>query len=350
MADVTYNNIVSPRLANNLFENISDGVILVDSDGRINYVNSAAENIFDVKSEEVVDKGFREVFMRNKKNSDFNILMDNTMSKGLPSEKEYLEYRTESGKKTHLAVDVSLVAESHVFRRVPFKGMMILVEDETIKHQLKQQARDSAYIIAGLITCITVYLSLWSLFRFTLGRPYTNAFYTRLIEGISFILFLEVFFFTSIKFSEIGMVPNIPRIKKNTVETLLLTILGSSLLIISRGGQVFMELGGKDYFIGGTLSGFLSYAATAITQEFLARGVIQTSVKAVFQVKWQRPLAVLMTSLLFSLMHIPFGFAFMGAAFLLSLVLGIIFEVQEDIWGCFILHWVIGYIAMCLFF
>jgi membrane protease YdiL (CAAX protease family) len=49
-------------------------------------------------------------------------------------------------------------------------------------------------------------------------------------------------------------------------------------------------------------------------------------------------------------MHLPFGFYFMAGAFLLSIALGIIFERQRDIWGCTILHWGCGYLAMCLFF
>ena len=48
--------------------------------------------------------------------------------------------------------------------------------------------------------------------------------------------------------------------------------------------------------------------------------------------------------------NIPFGFYFMLGAFLLSCALGIIFERQRDIWGCTILHWACGYLAMCLFF
>ena len=350
MAEIQYQNILSPRLANNLFENMSDGVIVVDSKGVITYINSAGEHVFGVKLENIAGKLFTDVFAQNKKNKEFNALVENSMLNGVPTEKEQMEYRTVDGRKLNLSVDVSLVAEHHVFKKTPFKGMMVLVEDETVKFKLRRQEKDCAYIIAGLLTCITAYLSLWTLLRFTLRRPYSTDFYTTLIESISFILFLEIITCTSFRLRDIGLVFNFSRIKRNLIETLSIGLVASGLLVLLRGAQVFFEMGGKDYFIGGTMQGFFTYFITAFTQEFLARGVMQTSVKIVMQVKWQRPLSIFLTSLLFALMHIPFGFVFMCGAFFLSIGLGIVFDVQKDLWGCVLLHWVVGYLAMCLFF
>ena len=82
----------------------------------------------------------------------------------------------------------------------------------------------------------------------------------------------------------------------------------------------------------------------------MARGVIQTSLKYILQVKHQRGISVFTTSLLFMMMHLPFGFFFMVGAFALSVVLGFIYEEQEDLYGCALLHWGVGYLAMCLFY
>ena len=106
----------------------------------------------------------------------------------------------------------------------------------------------------------------------------------------------------------------------------------------------------KPYFIGGSFQGAYTYIFTAILQEFLSRGVIQTSVKALMQVKYQKFFSIFLTSLLFSLMHLPFDFPFMAAAFLLSITLGIVYEKQGNIWGCAFLHWSCGYLAMAMFF
>lgn len=68
------------------------------------------------------------------------------------------------------------------------------------------------------------------------------------------------------------------------------------------------------------------------------------------QVKYQKFFSIFLTSLLFSLMHLPFDFPFMAAAFLLSITLGIVYEKQGNIWGCAFLHWSCGYLAMAMFF
>ena len=56
------------------------------------------------------------------------------------------------------------------------------------------------------------------------------------------------------------------------------------------------------------MHGAYIYLFTAFFQEFLARGVIQTSVKSLMKVKYQKQISIFLTSLLFSLMHLPFGF------------------------------------------
>ena len=68
----TQNNRLTPVLSNNLvqsdgvtktqkqtiFENMSDGIITVTADGLINYVNSAATQIFDLSEESLVGQSF----------------------------------------------------------------------------------------------------------------------------------------------------------------------------------------------------------------------------------------------------------------------------------------------------
>ncbi len=336
-----------------VFDNMSDGVIMVNEDGIITYINSACAKIFHISAETAIQRSFAEIFLQNKRNRAFNKLFRSSMEKGQLTDKTTVKYSAPNAKETSfLTIDISLIQQENttIRRKEPFQGMIVLIEDVTDTQLLQQHDHDCAYIFSGLILCISIYLAAWSLCRFTLHIPLTTHDYTMMIEVITFVLFLEIAFCTSFSLKEIGLIPNIPRWRTNLKETLTTGVIACLVIVLAK---LVLSLAGfriKGYFIGGSLHGAYIYIFTAFIQEFLARGVIQKSVKSLLHVKYQKQLSIFLTSLLFSLMHLPFGFYFMLGAFLLSCALGVIFERQRDIWGCAVLHWSCGYLAMCLFF
>ena len=183
----TQNNRLTPVLSNNLvqsdgvtktqkqtiFENMSDGIITVTADGLINYVNSAATQIFDLSEESLVGQSFAETLLSSRKNKAFNRLFKKCSKKNCPSSKETVTYTTPEGQK-HLRITISLVKQSTGADSE--YGMLILVEDISDAENLKQHERDCALLFAGIVICITLYLSAWSLIRFTLHilLLYTN--------------------------------------------------------------------------------------------------------------------------------------------------------------------------------
>ncbi len=340
----------SARQNERIFENMSDGIMAINQNGQITYMNSACEQIFDTSLANLRQKSFEDAFLGNKKNKAFNKLFLASLRKNVIPEKTTVKYEQDA-KIQYLSVDISLIhEEGEINEEQDFPGMVVLFDDLTSKYRLKQHEHDFAYIFAGLIFCISIYLSIWSLLRFTLKLPLKTPFYTMMIEVMAFILFLEIIFLTSLSLKDIGLIPKISRIKKNLIETFFIALTGCAVLLLSKVIFTLMGIQIKSYFIGGSPEGAYTYLFTAFIQEFLARGVIQTSVKSLMQVKYQKQFGVLLTSLLFSLMHLPFGFIFMIGAFFLSIVLGYLFERQKDLWGCAFLHWSCGYLAMCLYF
>lgn len=347
----TSTSSLSPAQKEGIFENMSDGIMTVNHKGQISYMNSACEKIFSTSFETLKNQSFEEIFLTNKKNIGFNRLFSNTINKNAVTEKTTVRYEHDDTVQ-YFTIDVSLVQteESTPGRYDAFPGMIILFDDITESRFLRQHRHDCAYIFAGLIFCISFYLSLWSLFQFTLHLNLKTSFYTLLIEGISFLLFLEIIFCTSFSLRDVGLIPKRAAFKKNLIETGILLLAGCLLLLLSKLILTLLGIQIKKRFIGGSLHGARVYLFTAIFQEFLARGVIQTSVKSLMQVKYQKTFGILLTSLLFSLMHLPFGFIFMLSAFALSIALGYLYERHGNMWGCAILHWVCGYLAMCLYF
>lgn len=345
--------MLTPDQKNMIFENMSDGVMTVDAEGIITYFNSACANIFGIDNPgNITGTAFASCFMSNKKNRAFNKLFDDCMNNNKHPEKTNVRYRSGNVVK-HFNIDISLIQsdEKNADGQTGFPGMVILIEDTTDKFTLRQHEHDCAYIFAGLIICTSLFLFAWSLLRFTLHIYLRSSTYTFIIECITFALFLEIVFMTSFSMRDIGLVPKLSTLKRNCMETFIIAAITSLLLLLSKVILNFIGIRIKPYFIGGSLHGAYVYIFTSFVQEFLARGVIQTSVKYLMRgVKYQKTFGIILTSLLFSLMHIPLGFYFMSGALLLSLALGYIYERHGNIWGCVFLHWCCGYLGMCLYF
>ena len=353
---------ISTEQKNMIFENMSDGVITLDANGTITYCNSACYEILKISSkEEVIGNSFEKLFMNNKRNKAFNKLFRDSMEKGKVFPKTTIRYRFGKEKDLHFFnIDISLIKspKTSVFNpdadyhdtENDFNGMVILIEDDTDKYNLKQHEHDCAFIFAGLILCISVFLMTWSLLQFTLHIYLSSVVYTQIIECITFLLFLEIVFMTSFSMRDIGIIPPKKTLKKCAIESLAIAAVVSCILLFSKAILMLSGLKIKDYYIGGSLHGAYTYIFTAFVQEFLARGVIQTSVKSLMKIRFQKFFSIFLTSLLFSLMHMPFGFYFMMSAFILSLALGYVFERHQNIWSCIFLHWCCGYLAMCLYF
>lgn len=333
-----------------IFENMSDGIITVSSEGMISYVNTAASKILEIPSDSLLEQSFDDTLLSNKKNKIFNHIFHQCLKKNCSTSREVVSYYIGNIAK-YFRIKITLINQpendtpDHIFQ-----GMLILIEDITDKRNLRQHERDCALLFAGIVICITIYLSVWSLFRFTLHIPVKISTYTVMIEGMTLLLFLEIVFFTSFSLKEIGIIPSRNKTLHHIKQTFLIAAIAWILLLALKFILHVIDAPVKSYFIGGSIHGAVTYIFTAFLQEFLARGVIQTSVKTLMRIKFQIPISILLTSMLFALMHLPFGFTFMMGTFVLSIALGILYEHQKSIWGCFFLHWSVGYLAMCLFF
>lgn len=349
--DTTTHSILSSNQKEMVFENMSDGIMTINKEGNITYMNSACETMFHASLSTLQGHSFEDTFLGNKKNKAFNKLFLASLRKNTIPEKTTVKYTSDNGSQ-YFSIDISLVqpTEHTISSKDSFPGMIILIDDVTDTYELHRHEHDCAYIFAGLILCISLYLSLWSLLRFTLHIPLKTSDYTLMIEGMTFLLFLEILFLTSLSMKDIGLIPKLASLKRNLKETFLLSLIGCCGLVLLKLILLLLGYRIKAYFIGGSLHGATVYIFTAFVQEFLARGVIQTSVKSLMRVKYEKQFGIFLTSLLFSLMHLPFGFIFMAGSFLLSIFLGCLFERHENMWGCAFLHWSCGYLAMCLFF
>ena len=90
------------------------------------------------------------------------------------------------------------------------------------------------------------------------------------------------------------------------------------------------------------------YPLTVILQEFLARGVMQENLRRIFTGKHAGALSIIVSALVFGVLHIAYGLPYMLGAALLLGVLGILYHKQGNIWGLCIIHYVLGEVTAFL--
>ena len=84
-------------------------------------------------------------------------------------------------------------------------------------------------------------------------------------------------------------------------------------------------------------------------QEFFVRGTIQTSLEDVIQVKWRVPLAIVLASAIFSVLHYPFGFTPILVTFGSGLLFGYVYSRTRNLVGVTIFHYISGKLFFSFF-
>ena len=89
------------------------------------------------------------------------------------------------------------------------------------------------------------------------------------------------------------------------------------------------------------------YPFTAVLQEFFAKGVIQESMKRIFGTEhiW---LSIVACSLFLGILHMGYPLYYMFAAAMLSIVTGLIYEKDRNIWGCVMIHFCLGFLPRAM--
>ena len=79
-------------------------------------------------------------------------------------------------------------------------------------------------------------------------------------------------------------------------------------------------------------------------QEFIARCALQANLKRI-AIRNTSAYSIIMSSLIFAVFHIQYGFWFMIGAAILGGLLGIIYDKHNTIIGIWLIHWFTGVAA-----
>jgi CRP-like cAMP-binding protein len=175
---------------------------------------------------------------------------------------------------------------------------------------------------------------------------------TRCLEVITFLIIFWMLRASKIPIREFGL--NLIEIRKQTLESVWISFL---VMLSLLGLKYFGIQTGRNPFPNETLINwsywdwsYVSYILIAPLQEFIARGVFQSTVARLIVSERSALLSILVTSVLFGALHLHTSVLLGIAAFTTSWLWGWMFARQRSLVGVSISHFMIGNFAGLLGF
>lgn len=342
-------NLEKKNIIPRILRDMNDGVLVLDTRGNILYLNEKGGSMLGISE--------------NPEGQKYSLtFMDTDMGETNDAFHQFVLDAVYDKKNSHSGEAVYRVGTAEELRRFRLTssflygeeqekiGIVVVFSDVTEVAKLNQQRAESSTVFSVLMICVCGYLFLWSLLRY-LGIELPGQIMNLVIEAISVVMFIIILKTTSFSIRDIGL--RIPDVKATFVPDILITIGGTVFLIVGkvvilRVAPEFFPEGAPfwDWSVG-TFADVI-YPLTVVLQEFLARGVMQENLSRIFTGKWSVFLSILVSSLVFGVLHIAYGLPYMVGASLLLGVLGIFYHKQGNIWGLCIIHYVLGEVATFL--
>ena len=132
--------MANPAVYQNIFQNLSDGVMALDFNGRIILFNPAAERMLGLASANVIDREFALVFMLELEgNDDFNQAVLDAISQEGVGTNSIVDFTQASGKHLTLSVTSSFL---HNPGNEETKGIIVVFSDITRIKKLQEEQQE----------------------------------------------------------------------------------------------------------------------------------------------------------------------------------------------------------------
>ena len=323
-----------------VLRDMNSAVLVLDSKGRIIYVNDPASRMLEV------DEGYREDQSRfplladNAYNDSFHEAIFDAVYHKDETTVRKVPYQAPSGRKYVFLMSSSYLRESDTEEA----QIVITLNDETVAEEMTRKFNDSSNTFTTFLYCFCIWMIIYALWEF-LGRFIPADFMTHGVEVLGVVMLVFILHHTSLTWRDLGVTTHEPA---KTIRTAVIVAVCAfaflcGLKAVARlidpncfePNAPFLDL--RRFGIRQIL-----YILTAGIQEFLARSVVQGNLKRIMVGKHTGTLAIVLSSLIFAVLHIHLGFLFMIGAVILAGLEGILYDKQQSIFGVWIVHWVFG--------
>ena len=210
---------------------------------------------------------------------------------------------------------------------------------EVVEKELNKRKAESTFCLSIFLAATAVWVLLVELWEM-LGQPIEAPVLTYGVELIAVLMFFITQIKTKLKLANLGV--SLENIKPTMCRALIISAVLAAVMIALK----CIMKPGEPLFDWSQYS--LMYPLTSILQEFLARGFLLTCLLNIYDSKRKEHLAVILSSLLFTTLHLYYGFWFMVGAGALSVLLGYLYLKDRNIWGVSLVHFVLGSMGMIL--
>jgi membrane protease YdiL (CAAX protease family) len=330
-----------------VFGDIADGVLLLSYDGTIAYMNKSAQSILNIASTQL-GCSLPGIWLQQEdsRNDDLcQSILDALYDKQTKITKTVNFYTPNNDKRT-LQIKSSYWKDPEPEGS---DGVLLILQDVTEEERLKKEKEDAILIFSFFLTAI----GIWTLFyagltQFQIEIPLFCM--TYILLGLGAVLAWLIIWKTDLTIYDIGL--SFRNIRKpvlvNVTFSLIacLVLIAAKAILVMSGSDFFPE--GQPFFDFQFTLGMKLYPLSVLLQEILSQSIIHECLMRILKGKNSRIHAILLSSVLFTALHIHRGFGFMIGSLLLGCVIGILYRKQRTVWGLCITHYSVSMMAFFL--
>lgn len=335
-------------------EFMQDAVMALNSEGVVTTANPAFQAMFGLAPADIVGRTFAETMIERPELEEFNDTIvdaihqpDNTIARDIEVRRD--------GIRRYLSVRTNLLTMPG---KRGYHGLIAVVSDETSRVQALRTQTEYARLMLAIVASLAVSLLATS-------AMFKNLKVSELAGGVSLewvlvswgyllvsaIPSLIYIWISGLPLSTVGLTTK--NWRRSVGESLLaslaigLLLLGIASYLRTSSGSAPDDPLFKWNFI---LSlGGISYALHSVLQEFVARGVMLSSVRRLLPNK-SNFLSILLVAIVFSAFHAAWGYSIVVFTFLSSFIFGWMYLRQGNLIGVSILHFIVGSLLFAINF
>lgn len=326
--------IMLNAILNRVSRDMTEGVLAIDKNGEILYMNQTARILLAIPDIHEGNK-FMDVFHNElqEKNDDFlQCVLDAVYNKQKINHNR-VNYVDHNGQKRCFSVTSSFLYDEDGKTR---EGVVLCISDITAEVLNEKKAGDSAKMFVLIVASICLWVTIYSaLVWFKI--PFHTGVLTQIEQAVAVIISICIIRHTSLTLEDIGL-----SLKLKPKYLILDTILTVAALLILILGKLVIGYEGPFWHFDRLDFTDIYYPLTVIFQEVLTRSIIHESVARIMSIRHGKWIALIVTSLCFGALHIHMGLPYMVGAMALMAIFGLIYDKQKSIWGLCIPHYVLG--------
>jgi PAS domain S-box-containing protein len=341
---------IKENFSRRIMRDMSDGVLMISNSGEISFASDATTAVLGKSKEELACANFANAFIGDERNDAFVQVVVGALHSGEKTSGAVVRYYADPASENakHLELAASIVYDEESKNK---DGIVCVIRDVTALVNAEESKREGTLLFTVGIGAICVYLAAWEVISLVFDAP--RWIMVSFMELTALVMFFVAIKFTSLRPSQTGLTAPRKEIVTAVVRGAIIAAVIFLLLFFARLYVWNFMPDGKTFpFFDPRFETNLTqrmYFLIAPLQEFLAKGVVLTSLLLIYG-RAKPLLPIVVSSLIFAAMHVSYGPHMMLFTFVLCFATGYLYLKDENIWGCAVIHFVLGFFSVAFGF